>query len=298
MMGYDPPERSARAKDFVRNSDGIFVPPAPINHRDEEYDRKGFDALWQMQIRHFWYRGRHRFLFHATERALTDLSALRAPLAVIDLGGGCGGWTRYLLERKPSAVSEIALADSSLEALSRAGALLPAVVNRYQVDLLDLPWRERWDGVFLLDVLEHLPDDVAAVREVAQALKPGGLLFVTMPALQCFWSYNDEIARHCRRYDRESLGRLAEAAGLHVLSVRYFMFFLSPLLWISRSKPGIATLSTQQKLDLAGRAHRVPFALLNEPLAAVFGAETPLGHWIQFPWGTSIFGLFQKPIAS
>ena len=131
--------------------------------------------------------------------------------------------------------------------------------------------------------------------QVAAALKPGGLAFVTMPALQFFWSYNDEVAQHCRRYNREDLARLANAAGLHLLSVRYFMFFLSPLLWMSRSRPGAAKLTRDQKLKLARQAHGVPSSPVNEALAAIFSLETPLGHWIKFPWGTSVFGLFQKP---
>jgi hypothetical protein len=73
------------------------------------------------------------------------------------------------------------------------------------------------------------------------------------------------------------------------------MFFLSPLLWMSRSRPGTAKLTRDQKLKLAARAHRLPIAPVNEVLAAMFSMETPLGHWVKFPWGTSILGLFQKP---
>jgi trans-aconitate methyltransferase len=280
---------------YTPNADGVFVPDVPITHRDEEYDQRGFDALWEMQVRHFWYRGRHRFLLDATKRALRDFCSSRSSLAVIDLGGGCGGWVKYLVEHRPAAVAEIALGDSSPLALRRAGTFLPASVARYQVDLLNLRWRERWNAAFMLDVLEHLPDDASAMCQVATALKPGGLVLVTMPALQFFWSYNDEVAQHCRRYNRQGLARLANAAGLRLLSARYFMFFLSPLLWMSRSQPGTARLTRDQKLELARRAHRVPMAPVNEALAAIFSMETPLGHWLKFPWGTSLFGLFQKP---
>jgi SAM-dependent methyltransferase len=294
MISREHPEAGLSGTDYAPNADGIFVPDVPIEHRDEEYDPRGFDVLWEMQVRHFWYRGWHRFLLHATKRALRDFCSSRSSLDVIDLGGGCGGWVKYLVDRKPAAVTEIALADSSLLALQRAGTLLPASVKRYQVDLLNLRWQARWDAAFVLDVLEHLDDDEAALREITAALKPGGLLFVTMPALQFFWSYNDEMG-HRRRYNRQDLVKLADAAGLRLLSSRYFMFFLSPLLWMSRSRPGIAKLTHDQKLKLAVRAHRLPIAPVNEALAAMFGMETPLGHWIKLPWGTSIFGLFLKP---
>ena len=55
-------------------------------------------------------------------------------------------------------VAEIVLADSSEVALRLAADFVPTQVQRQQVDLADLPWSDRWDIAFLLDVLEHLPD--------------------------------------------------------------------------------------------------------------------------------------------
>jgi SAM-dependent methyltransferase len=264
-------------------------------HRDEEYSSRGFAILRDMQTRHFWYRGRHRFLLHSLRRVVAGGTAGTAPRrTAMDLGGGCGGWMRYLAERFPGPFRELALGDSSLTALQMSAEFLPAAVTRYQVDLMRLHWRERWDIIFLLDVLEHLPDDAGALREVAAALRPGGTVLVTMPALDCFWSYNDEVAHHQRRYDRVGLQRLADRAGLRLVDSRYFMFFLSPLLWLSRRRPGVAALSAAEKARLAERAHQVPAAPLNAVLTAVFAAETPLGHWIPFPWGTSILGVLRK----
>lgn len=280
---------------YQPGADGIWRPPEPVAHRDEEYSSDGFAILREMQTRHFWYRGRHRFLLHALRRVLASAEhAGSSPLAAIDLGGGCGGWVRYLADRLPERVGELALGDSSLTALQMSAEFLPPSVSRYQVDLMRLNWRERWDVIFLLDVLEHLPDDAGALREVAAALRPGGTILVTMPALDCFWSYNDEVAHHQRRYDRAGLRRLAERAGLRLVQARYFMFFLSPLLWLSRRRPGVAALSAEEKVRLAERAHRVPPAPVNALLTGVFGAETPLGHWLPFPWGTSILGVLSK----
>jgi SAM-dependent methyltransferase len=282
---------------YTPNASGIFVPSTPISHRDEEYDQVGFDVLWEMQLRHFWYRGRHRFLRYALKTALRERGDGASVVRAIDLGGGCGGWVKYLATREPQLFSELALADSSLAALERARTLLNPGTARYQIDLLNLGWSERWDVAFLLDVLEHLPNDVDAIREVSVAMKPGGLVFVTMPALDFFWSYNDEIVHHQRRYNRARLQRVGDAVGLRLVTARYFMFFLSPLLWLSRFKRSIADLSSKQKADLLARSHRVPPALVNAALSFVFSAETPLGHWVGFPWGTSILGVFEKPAA-
>lgn len=273
-------------------SDGILRSSAIVQHRNDEYKQTGFETLLAMQEKHFWYRGRHRFLLAAMDRfRLRD----GAPLAGIDLGGGVGGWVRYLLDRRSGHFDKLALADSSEIALHLAGTVLPAEVDRYQVDLMNLGWDGKWDCAFLLDVIEHLPDDARCLRQAAQALKSGGYLFVTAPALQHFWSYNDELVHHLRRYSRQDYVNLAQAAGLELCDARYFMFLLSPLYWLTRQGKGIEGLGEEEREALMDKTHKVPAAPINEALSFIFAAETPLGHWLNFPWGTSILGVFRKP---
>jgi SAM-dependent methyltransferase len=183
-----------------------------------------------------------------------------------------------------------------LRALSYAADVLPAGVSRYQIDLMRLEWRERWDVAFLLDVLEHIPEDEEALRQIHAALTPGGLLFVTTPALQRFWTYNDELAHHVRRYSRADFQRLAATCGFQCLDTRYFMFFLSPLLLASRllGRVDVARMTEADRRALLARTHRVPNTAVNTALAAVFGAETPLGHRLSFPWGTSVLAVLRK----
>ncbi|MEJ7928439.1 class I SAM-dependent methyltransferase [Ramlibacter sp. AN1015] len=282
--------RSEASGSYVLGSDGIFRPPFQVQHRDEEFQESSFDVLLAMQERHFWYRGRHRFLLGALDR----FRAVASDPDVIDLGGGCGGWIRYLSQHRGSWASTLALADSSPVALHAAASVLPSSVQRYQVDLMDLRWDGRWDVAFLLDVIEHLPDDLCALQQARRALRPGGLLLVTVPAFPAFWSYNDELALHLRRYTRADFLRLAEAADFELCDARYFMFLLSPLYLLARHRPGIARMSEEQKRKLFVRSHRTPAAPVNEALSAVFAAETPFGHKVRFPWGTSMLGVFRK----
>lgn len=278
-------------KFYTLANDGIHEPTTPVQHRDDEYPEDSFATLWAMQERHFWYRGRHRFLLHALDRHRPRRSG---PVAAVDLGGGVGGWVRYLADRRPGQYQPLALADSSRTALRMAGGVLPAGVERYQIDLMNLGWRDHWDVAFLLDVIEHLPDDLEALRQARAALKPGGLLFVTTPAFQQFWSYNDELAHHLCRYTRADFARLGEQAGLQLCDARYFMFLLSSLYWLARQGKGIDGMTEAQKMALMHKTHQVPSAPINLPLTAIFAAETPLGHWLRFPWGTSVLGVFRR----
>lgn len=274
------------------SSSNIYLPPTPVIHRDEEYEQDGFEMLKHMQEKHFWYHGRHRFLLGALDSYLPQAAN---KLSAIDLGGGVGGWVRYLAAARPGLFQELALADSSLVALSYAESVLSMTTHRYQVDLMQLHMHEEWDVAFLLDVIEHLPDDLRAFQQAKEALKPGGLLLVTTPAFPQFWSYNDDLAHHLRRYRCADFRRLAQQSDLVLRDARYFMFFLSPLYLLSRIKPGFDKLSPAAKKAFILKQHEVPAQPLNAMLSAIFAAETPLGHWLRFPWGTSILGVFQKP---
>lgn len=276
----------------------IFRPLGQFVHREVEYDSGGFDILRNMQREHFWYRGRHRFLLYALSAELKRSQRNAAPLRAVDLGGGCGGWVRYLADRHPNAFAELALADSALTALQYARDVVPPSTPLYQCDLLRLGWNERWDVAFLLDVLEHIPDDAAALASIRQSLTPGGLLFVTTPALRCFWTWNDDAAQHQRRYNKADYRRLATQCGFELLDSRYFMFFLSPMMmgvrWLARLRYGGRQPTPDELKILVERTHHIPARPLNAILSAVCAAETPLGHYLPFPWGTSILAILRR----
>ena len=78
-----------------------------MSHRDQEYDQDGFNILFNMQENHFWYRGRHRFLLSALNRYMSS----KENMSAIDLGGGVGGWVRYLADYRPDLFRTVALAD-------------------------------------------------------------------------------------------------------------------------------------------------------------------------------------------
>jgi len=279
-------------------TDGVFYPPATVEHRENEYDSAGFKMLWDMQQKHFWYRGRHRFLLHEVKRYVPP-NKEHSDLRMIDIGCGCGGWISDLVKAVDLHEAEVAVADSSLTALKYASQVLPDTLQFYQVDLLNLHWQNRWDVVFLLDVIEHVPDDARALAELHRALSPGGLLFITAPALSCFWTWNDELVGHQRRYSKPDFTRLAAQTGFTVCRNRYFMFLLSPLLLASRwlTHRIDTERSPEQMRELLEAMHRVPRPITNFLLKSVFFAETPLGHYAPFPWGTSILSVLRKPVA-
>lgn len=274
---------------------GVWSLPDMPLHCEEEFETSGFDILREMQERHFWYRGRHRFLNAAVNRAVLKYFK-NEKISGIDFGGGCGGWIQYLLTYNPNLFSELALCDSSAVGLDYARSVVGSETLRYQLDLRNIPFYERWDVAFLCDVLEHIPEQDEVLQEIYKSLRPGGLLFVTVPALKIFWSYNDDIVKHVRRYSVGDFRILAEQNGYELLSARYFMFFLSPLVLLSRMKRmQVESMTNEQIAEILAKTHRTPHPWLNSILSGVFSLETPLGLTVPFPWGTSLLAVLRKP---
>lgn len=282
-------------KNKFTDEGGILIPPRRPVHREYEYDEAGFDLLLHMQREHFWYRGRHQLLLNVLNREVSANFGEAKTLHAIDLGGGCGGWLEYLKQHAPGMFQTLALGDSSIHALTLAKPVVGAYADRYQVDLLDLTWQEEWDVVFLLDVLEHIPDHVEVLRQIRKTMKPGGLLFITTPALYFFWTHNDDLARHQRRYSKADFRQLAGEVNLNFVRADYFMFFLSPALMLYRMMVRPHKTATPEELqEYLWRSHQVPGKLVNSILTQVFLAEAALVNRLAMPWGTSILAVFQK----
>jgi SAM-dependent methyltransferase len=114
-----------------------------------------------------------------------------------------------------------------------------------------------FDLVCLFDVLEHIQDDVNALRSIRSLLKSRGKLLLTVPAHQWLWSAHDHQLHHVRRYTASTLKRCFEAGGLRATKLTYFNACLFPLAAVAR---GLNKLYGRQ--SASGTA--VPPAFLND----------------------------------
>ena len=145
---------------------------------------------------------------------------LQGPAA--DAGAGAGHFSALLAER----VSPLLLLEGgtdNLQVLRQRFAGNPAVTVA-DCDLercRDLLREHAVRSIFTLDVLEHLPDDVAVLRQFHDALPPGGRVYIKVPALPWLYGPVDEASGHYRRYTKSSLRKAVEAAGFRVETCRY-----------------------------------------------------------------------------
>ena len=142
------------------------------------------------------------------------LPALPGP-AVLNAGSGAGSLTLKLVDAGlcvTSVDASAALCDWTRAALAARGALDGNPVAAGDLQRLDLP-DAVFDAAVCAEVLEHLDDDDAALRELARVLRPGGLLLVTVPANPYRYDWTDQWAGHRRRYSVEMLEDRMRGAG-------------------------------------------------------------------------------------
>ena len=131
--------------------------------------------------------------------------------AVLNAGAGLGSFSRLLEARGFDVTST----DVSAAAIDHLRTVVRGPV--LEANLEALPFDSRtFDAVVLGEVLEHVRDDVAGLREVARVLKPGGIVAISVPAHPTWFSDSDRWAGHYRRYSREALLGACEAASMRV----------------------------------------------------------------------------------
>jgi SAM-dependent methyltransferase len=241
------------------------------------------DADYELQThraedRHWWYRGRRNVL----ERVLSKL-ALPERTRILDAGCGSG---RNMVELAGyGEVTGVELSATSV-ALARereAGEVVEGSV-------LEMPFEgESFELAVSLDVIEHLEDDRAALKELRRVVAPGGALLVTVPAYQGLWSRHDEINHHHRRYSRRALLEAAEAAGWRCERTTHFNSLLLPVAIALRAVQPLNRSSKESSLDLW-----IPPAPLNWMLEQPLNLEAGLiGRGVRIPAGLSLLAVFR-----
>jgi SAM-dependent methyltransferase len=229
---------------------------------------------------HWWYRGRRRII-----RAELNRLALPPDARVLDAGCGSGRTLQELVDY--GEVSGLEL-NAEAAALARERDLGEIVVGRLE----DLPWSEEaFDLITCLDVIEHVPDDVAALVELRRVCRRGGWLLVTVPAYQALWSRHDEANHHYRRYSRRSLIRAAGAAGWTVTRVTAFnSVLLAPAAAVRLAQRRLGTHNGYTSdLDLGP-------AWLNDVLEWPLSVEAKwLARGRTLPAGLSLLALLWRP---
>jgi SAM-dependent methyltransferase len=238
----------------------------------KEMQSHHYPILYQVEDTHWWYVGRRRIIQSLVEKICASLD--NPSPRILDVGCGTGANLKVLaaygkaegVDISPQAVDfcrERGLDSVKLGAIEQ----LP-----YDSDSFEL--------VTALDVVEHLDDDVAGLREMRRVLRPDGRILVFVPAFMVLWGVQDDVSNHRRRYTLPGLLKAVEAAGFAVEWSSYanISFFL----------PVLVVRSVMRWLGLrADTEYGINISPMNGPFSRWFAAERFVLNRGKLPFGVS-----------
>ena len=240
-------------------------------------DRIVYDRMAAHDSTHWWYRARRDIL----SRYLTRYGNLPKHARILEIGCGTGHNLPML-----GTFGHIDAIEIDPAARDIASARLGKPVGEAPLPELTGVDRAAYDLIAVLDVVEHIDDDVAALRAMAGCLKPGGKILITVPAHQWMWSAHDVVNHHHRRYSKKTLAAAIERAGLTHNGLRWFNSLLFPAAVAARIA---GRLTGKDDSD-----DSPPAKPLNAAFEKIFALERHLVGRIPLPPGLSIITLASR----
>jgi SAM-dependent methyltransferase len=227
----------------------------------------------------WWHITRRKLLRNAAEQAVRGKREAR----ILDLG----------------CTAQLEFADSSYVRVFNAHSSLPVLVFQ-QIEgcqyLICTSTEElalasnSFDAVVAGDILQSLPDDLIALRELRRVLKDGGSLCLTVPAYPSLWGEDDEARGHQRRYTASELRRKLNTCGFEISRVSYLVAvgFLPSIL------ERIGKNIFKKSIALHRAAADTP-AWANTGMVLLLDCERQLIRYINLPFGTRLVCWARKP---
>ena len=237
-------------------------------------ERIVYQQMADLDERHWWYKARRKVLSALIRREAMPPSSAR----ILEIGCGTGHNLPML-----GAFGRVDAVELDDEAREFAERRLGRAVMRAPLPELQGVADGTYDLIAALDVIEHIEDDAAALRSIAEKLKTGGKFVMTVPAHAWMWSAHDVVNHHQRRYSRRALRDLVEASPLRLDKIGYFNSLLFPL--------AVAERLSSRLRGTDGADVKLPPAPLNTALEAVFASERHLVARLPLPPGLSLFAV-------
>ncbi len=237
-----------------------------------------YERMYTLEDHYWWFVSRRALI-------VDRLKAASLPLNATLLDVGCGTGANAVALQSFGRVIGADISPIALQ-LSRRRGLTHLLCCPAQ----QLPLRsECVDAIVATDLLEHLPDDNAALREFRRVLRPGGVAVVTVPAFRMLWGRHDVALMHHRRYRLHELREKAETAGFQVLWCSYMVGLLFPA-------AALARLCARRLLDGHAPVAQIPRIprWMNRLLIGVQQLEIRLLHRMRLPFGVSVIMVLRR----
>lgn len=242
--------------------DGVAITAPELVGSLSGFDAQYFPVLAAIESGHFWFEPRNKLIKFFAERFF--------PLAQSYLEIGCGtGFVLAMMARHLNLTRVVASELHPLGFRTARQRLQEGATEWIQMDARAIPAREEFDLIGAFDVIEHIEDDEAVLRQAHDALREGGGILLTVPQHRWLWSDFDDSAYHIRRYQRGELEGKLKRAGFRILASTSYTSILLPLMMMARL---LRRRRNQAPSTVVEDELRVPI-VLNAPLKYLLELE-------------------------
>jgi SAM-dependent methyltransferase len=241
-------------------------------------ERETYAGMAEYDSSHWWYVARRNILAAVVARETT----LPVDARVLEIGCGTGHNLSML-----GRFGEIDAIEIDTYARDIATKRLGRPIINAPLPELTGVAEQHYDLIALLDVLEHVEDDRAALISIARRLRDDGRMLITVPQYPFMWSGHDVASHHFRRYTKRSFRAVASEAGLKIDLLQSFNSLLFPL--------AVGDRMVSKLTGRIGADDKPPPAPLNKVFKSVFGFERYLVGRIPMPPGLSLMALLSVP---
>jgi SAM-dependent methyltransferase len=231
-----------------------------------------YPILYEVEQAHWWHVGRRRIIASLVEEICKDLKDRRP--RILDVG--CGTGANLLMLSKFGDAEGVDISEDAL-AFCRERGLEKVKHGAAE----ELPYEDgTFDLVTALDVVEHLDDDVASLREMRRVLRPDGRVLLFVPTFMFLWGLQDDVSNHRRRYRLPELHRVLERAGFEVERSTYAnITFFAPILLI-RQLMRVTGVKAETE-------NNINIPALNGVFGWLLGSESTILRYMNLPFGVS-----------
>lgn len=250
-----------------------FITYAPaLAQEGSGFKASYFADIARFEAGYFWFRARNRLIVWSLGKYCPGFQSF------LEIGCGTGYVVSGITKAFPGARvygSEIFTAG-----LAFASTKEPSI-NFMQMDARDIPYVEEFDAIGAFDVLEHIEEDMLVLEQMHDALKPHGIMLLTVPQHAWLWSQVDDYSLHVRRYSAKHLHAKVENAGFEILRSTSFVSSLLPALFASRmmkKQNPVTTTEAAAELRISPWLNYLFEKMLDAEIAVIrSGVNFPLG---------------------
>ncbi len=247
----------------------------------QEMQQHTYAIMDEVEGSHWWFVGRRAILDSFLKGICSKLLSENGELRILDVGCGTGANLEMLAaygQAEGVDVSDDALAFCRNKGLIAQKGLAES-----------LPYEDQtFDLTTALDVVEHLDDDIAGLKEMYRVTKSGGYSLIFVPAFMWLWGVQDDISNHRIRYTREQIVERLQRVGYQIERATYANWTFFVPIFAGRLFMKATGIKPESE-------NNITVSALNGVFGKLFAAER---FWLKnfdFPMGVSIVIVAKKP---